>query len=447
LSRGRADLIRGPSTPARPRSMVRRLPILAAVLALAATGAATGAASAQARTGRCLPGGGGPTCHFWTGKAVSVNDGDTVDVDVDGDGSRRAFPVRFAGVQAMELTRYNSRHPSKRRGQCQAVAATNLVERLVRRSHRRVRLAAQRAGTHFGHRLGRTIAVRSGGRWIDVGERLMRAGLALWMPDLVETAWNDRYNKAGQEAAARHAGLWNPSACGSGPQQDVPLKLWASWDPPGVDSLDLNGEFIKVQNRSASAPLALGGWWLRDSMLRRFTFPAGTVVPPGATVTLRVGPGASSGLTFHWGLRETIFQNIGDGAYLFDPQGDLRASMVYPCVVACADPNQGAVALTAQPRRDESVTVRNVSAHAVDLYGYALSKKSYSYAFGPDSVLAPGEQLEVEVEGDPRDDTRLRRHWGLHAPVLRDGGDAIGLSTFSSIVLACDAWGDARCTG
>lgn len=419
--------------------MLRRLLILTAVLTLAV------AASARARTARCLPGGAGPACHVWTGKVVSVNDGDTVDVDVDGDGTRRAFPIRFAGVQAMELTRYDSRHPSRRRGQCQAVAATNLVERLIRRSHRRLRLSAQRPGTRFGHRLGRTIAVRSGGRWVDVGERLMRAGLALWMPDLVETAWNDRYNKAGQEAAARHVGLWNPAACGSGPQQDVPLKLWASWDPPGVDSLDVNGEWIKIQNRGAGAPLALGGWWVRDSMLRRFTFPHGTVVPPGATVTVHVGAGPSSGLTFHWGLRETIFQNIGDGAYLFDPDGDLRAAMVYPCVVACSDPNQGALALSAQPRRDESVQVHNVSGHPVDLYGYALAKKSYSYAFGVDTLLAPGETLTVKVQGDPADDTRLVRHWGLRGPVLHDGGDAIRVSTFSGIALACDAWGGASC--
>jgi len=146
-----------------------------------------------------------------------------------------------------------------------------------------------------------------------------------------------QYN-AGQEAAARHAGLWNPAACGSGPQQDVPLRLWPSWDPPGVDSLDVNGEWVKVQNRSESAPLALGGWWVRDSMLRRFTFPRGTVVPPGATVTVHVGAGPSSGLTFHWGLRETIFQNMGDGAYLFDPDGDLRAWEMYPCVWACPPP-------------------------------------------------------------------------------------------------------------
>jgi hypothetical protein len=119
--------------------------------------------------------------------------------------------------------------------------------------------------------------------------------------------------------------------------------------------------------------------------------------------------------------------------------------MTYPCVVACTDPAQGAFTVTAQPRGDESVRVRNVSDRPIDLYGYMLAKKSYSYAFGPDSVVQPGETLTLEVGGDPADDTRLRRHWGLRSTILHDGGDAVALETFSEIVLACDAWGSVSC--
>jgi hypothetical protein len=53
-------------------------------------------------------------------------------------------------------------------------------------------------------------------------------------------------------------------------------------------------------------------------------------------VTVRVGPGRSGGSTFHWGLPSPVFENasrdargIGDGGYLFDPQGDLRAWRMY----------------------------------------------------------------------------------------------------------------------
>jgi micrococcal nuclease len=57
---------------------------------------------------------------------------------------------------------------------------------------------------------------------------------------------------------------------------------------------------------------------------------------------VHVGPGTSTATHKYWGLPVRIFANptfdasaIGDGGYLFDPRGDLRAHMLYPCVVAC----------------------------------------------------------------------------------------------------------------
>jgi hypothetical protein len=53
-------------------------------------------------------------------------------------------------------------------------------------------------------------------------------------------------------------------------------------------------------------------------------------------VTVRVGRGQASGTEFHWGLDEAIFENlkndgrgVGDGGYLFDRDGDLRAFEMY----------------------------------------------------------------------------------------------------------------------
>jgi endonuclease YncB( thermonuclease family) len=78
------------------------------------------ATPATAAAGPCRPDGTGPSCRIWKARVVDVNDGDTIVVDVKGDGSRRRFSVRFIGVQAMEETRY-SNIPSKRRGQCHAL--------------------------------------------------------------------------------------------------------------------------------------------------------------------------------------------------------------------------------------------------------------------------------------------------------------------------------------
>lgn len=420
---------------------MRRLFVVLPLLALAAIAPAS--AAAHSFTAPCVgPGHSGPSCHFWTAKAVLVNDGDTIGVHVDGDPAGRVYRVRFIGVQAMELHRYDPRHWA---GECHAVAAAKRVRQLLRESHWRVLLSAQHPGKHFTHRLGRWIAVKVGGQWRDLGAIEMAEGLTIAMPGETDWAWNRTYSELGQQAAQRHIGMWDPTTCGVGPSQDVPMRLWVNWDPPGIDREHPNWEWIKVQNLSATTPLRLGRWWVRDSMDRRFTFPPRTVLAPGATATVHVGRGHRRGDSFYWGFRNQIFQNVGDGGYLFDPQGDLRAYMVYPCVFACWDQNQGAIQLSVQTRGRQYVRLTDVSNHPVDLYGYILLKHGRPYDFGPNSVLQPGQTMQVDVIGRRAQDTQFERHWGMSHPILSASGDTVKLLTFSNITVACSAWGDARC--
>jgi endonuclease YncB( thermonuclease family) len=409
-------------------------------LLLIAVGAQAGVA--QARTGPCLGAGqGGPTCHFSSAKVTEVGDGDTIRVRVNGRGPQR--DVRFIGIQAMELHKYGK--PSAWAGECHAVAAARRVLQLVRASHWRVRLSSENPASKYHTRIGRWIGVKVNARWRDLGETLMAEGLTLWFPNGHETAWNDRYELLGQEAALKGIGMWNTSTCGSGPDQNVPLQMWVNWDPPGVDTLTPNAEWIKIRNLSASTPVPLGGWWLRDSDLRRFTFPRGTMLAPNSTITVHPAGGQSSPGIFYWGTSGQVFQNTGDGAYLFDPQGDLRRWMLYRCRVACTDPNQGAVQLTPQLRGAQYVRLTNVSNHPVDLYGYILEKLGRPYDFGPNSVLQPGQTMQVDVEGDPSQDTQFERHWGMDHSILRARGDAVKVLTFTDITVACTAWGDSSC--
>ena len=157
-----------------------------------------------------------------------------------------------------------------------------------------------------------------------------------------------------------------------------------NWDADGNDADDVSGEWVKVKNLDPVNPLPLDGWYIRDSGLRRFTFPPGASIAPGGEVTLYVGQGERFDTDYFWGLTKPVFENttrddrgMGDGAYLFDPQGDIRASMIYPCHVGCANPAQGAVAMTAQPRHAEYVSLTNNSAAALDLESYELKTKPY----------------------------------------------------------------------
>ncbi len=302
--------------------MKRWLPLLLLLLA----------PPAQAATAPCVPGTTEPICHVVTGKVTFVADGDTLDVDLDGDG-RGARRTRITGIQAMEMSRY-SKYRSRRRGDCHAVAATNRLDALVRRARGRARLASMDADPRTGTRIRRSLALRIGGRWEDAGAILLREGHALWLPNPDEWAWNEGYGALAEAAARAGRNLWDPDSCRVGPDQAAGLRVEVNWDADGNDAQNVNGEWFEITNASGAA-VPIGGWWVRDSHLRRYTFPAGAVVPAGGRVRVHVGSGSPDGTRFYWGLSTPAFENTdsapgtGDGGYLFDPDGDLRAWDIY----------------------------------------------------------------------------------------------------------------------
>jgi endonuclease YncB( thermonuclease family) len=408
-------------------------------------------AVAAARTGSCLVPGVDAVCTIWTGKVSMVGDGDTIYVDVAGDGISGSVHVRLTGINAAEQSVY-SKHAGERRGECHALEATARLEALIRKSRGRVRLAALDPESRSRQRLRRSVAVRINGRWRDVGRRLVSEGLALWLPNRGEHVWNRDYSVLSQRAASLGRGLWNPGACGPGPSEGVNLQIWASWDADGADEDFVNGEWIRIRNLDPVTTVALGGWWVRDSQLRRYSFPSWATLPPGETITIHVGDGPDTWTELFWGLPRPVFENVtaderalGDGAYLFDPEGDLRAAMVYPCRHLCADANVGAIQIDAKVRGREHITLRNVSAAPVDLATYQLASRPYMYAFPRDAVLAPGEVMRVEVRGDPELDTRLEKSWGETGPILDNDGDVLRLRSFTDIEIACFAYGDRTC--
>jgi micrococcal nuclease len=303
---------------------------------LAATLFALLALAPSAHAAACLPQAGSPRCAQWTGKVVFVDDGDTIDVDVAGDRTKRPVRVRLVGIQAMEQTVYSS-VASRRRGQCHAVEATARLSALIRAGRNRVRLTAQDIASQSRGRPERSVAVKIGGRWRDTGSILVREGLVLWQPNANDYAWNATYNRLTQQAQRARRGLWNDRYCGPGPDAGVRLSLRVNWDAPGNDSVNVDGEWVEITNHDPLTDLHLGGWWLRDSALRRYTFGRDVVVPALGTLTLYVGRGQDTVSELFWGLPAPAFENptyderaMGDGAYLFDPQGDLRAGLVYP---------------------------------------------------------------------------------------------------------------------
>jgi len=425
---------------------------LLAIAVLAVLLAALPAAAAEARRGACVAGVRGLGCEVWTAKVRSVNDGDTIDVDVIGDGTTASRRIRFAGVQALEQTVYAQ---GGRQGACHAVEATERVERLIKRSRWRVRLAAEDPLSTAQRRSVRTVAVRSGkhGPWRDVGATLMREGLALWWPLWSESSPNLTYSTLLQRAILAQRGMFDPDGCGVGPSAASPLKLNVNWDADGSDTANASDEWVEIRNLDPVNPVPLAGWYLRDAGLRDFLFASHAVIPPGGRITVDVGTQGDDVTVFPWGQRQPVFTNatydddaMGDGAYLFDPLGNVRAAMTFPCRWQCVEPLQNAIGVSADWRgRGESIVLSNPNAGPVDLDDYVVKSAPRSYHLPPGTILAGGASMRIRIVADDEPDTPLDRDWGLAAPMLRDAGDVVELRTYTDIRIGCFAWGDRSC--
>jgi endonuclease YncB( thermonuclease family) len=397
----------------------------------------------------CVPGdAASPRCTWWDARVTFISDGDTIDVRVEGGSERH---IRLTGINAMELQRY-SKYPERRRGDCHAREATALIERYIRAARFRVRLAAQRASSRSGRRLRRSVWVRSGGRWRDLAQLELAAGHALWLPAADEWAHNLEYARLGADALAAQRNLYDPDFCGVGPDQDLPVSIVVNWDADGSDEGNLNGEYVDIRNGGAR-PLSLAGWFFRDSFLRYdrgrrtpgFAFPPSAVVPAGGSLRVRMGCGTNTARELHWCLDGTAFENVtggprhvGDGGYLFDPQRDLRASFLYPCLRGCVDSAAGRVRLDPHPNRPEAITIVNTSAAPVDISDHVLKLRNrgaagqfvFGQVFGPGTVLAPGGSLLYVPESANR---------------FSDNGGVVELRTLDDTLTACTGWGFGRC--
>ena len=119
-------------------------------------------------------------------------------------------------------------------------------------------------------------------------------------------------------------------------------------------------------------------------------------MPPGGHITIYDGVGDDNESEFYWGLRQAAFENVtrdetamGDGAYLFDPQGDLRAVADLPVPRGLRGPQRGRAAdRPRKPRGREAVRITNTGAAPIDLEPYRLDlSKPYGYAFAPGSIV------------------------------------------------------------
>lgn len=97
----------------------------------------------------------------------------------------------------------------------------------------------------------------------------------------------------------------------------VIIIYFVNYDAEGNDNINLNGEWIEIQNIS-DQDVDMTGWKLYDESRHCFDFPYGFVLEAGKSVKIYTGSGENTAFELYWGCSKPVWANDGDCAYLVD---------------------------------------------------------------------------------------------------------------------------------
>lgn len=231
----------------------------------------------------------------------AVLDGDSLEVTIGG----KAAEIRMLGINTPE------------QAECWSAEAGDATARLVEGTSLEI---ADRGRDRFGRLLGYVLA---DGEMVNLSLLLEGHGLAI----ATEHAFRDEFLAAEESAYRAGRGMWGAGACGPPAGERLRIEQIEP-DPPGPDDDPQTGEYLRIRNEGSS-PVDLTGWTVRDeSSTHRYTFPAGTEVAPGATVSVR----SVCGVAEHCFGTATVWSNGGDTALLLDANGNVVDRVRYPGV-------------------------------------------------------------------------------------------------------------------
>jgi len=300
---------------------------------------------------------------------------------------------------------------------------------------------------------------------IDVQAAVAESGLAMWFTIDEEAALSYPYRVIIDRAQADGRGIWNSAYCGPLEQPSAQLSVVVSWDAPGDDNQNVNGEFVVVRNTGSTA-VDLSGWLLRDSSLTSwFTFPDGSVLQPADFRIVHVGKGVGGDPNPHhlyMNSEVALFPNtqdgkfLGDGAYLLDRNTAVRFYDEYPCLESCVDPLQGVVRITkvnakshaklpARRANEEYVIITNLGSSPALMDGYYLRRRVSTYPFLANTVIPPGGAITVRIGSGAF--TATTQFWGQPSTLLNDVKDDVALLSNKNVLLSRVSWSRPTANG
>ncbi|WP_137286970.1 lamin tail domain-containing protein [Halorussus salinisoli] len=99
-------------------------------------------------------------------------------------------------------------------------------------------------------------------------------------------------------------------------------------DARGVEDENLNDEYVVFRN-AGDRTIDLSGWTVADEADHTYTFPEGTTLGPGETLTLHTGTGRDGGGDYYWNAERPVWNNAGDTVFVRTDEGRLVLEVEY----------------------------------------------------------------------------------------------------------------------
>jgi micrococcal nuclease len=162
-------------------------------------------------------------------------------------------------------------------------------------------------------------------RYVYVNEtfvnlELVRSGMATSYEFEPNTKHTSDLDAAETQAKNAKIGIWSPSP------HSITLSQM-TYDAPGNDNDNLNGEFIVFLNEGNTS-LDMTGWMVLDESNNDYFFPV-FALGNSSSVTLYIGSGTDTNSELYWGSSKSIWNNGGDELFLRDSQGLLVTHYKY----------------------------------------------------------------------------------------------------------------------
>ena len=371
--------------------------------------------------------------NSWTGDVLAVGDGDTFVVRLT---SGAIQTIRIAGVNTNEVNRTPK---------CYADEATARLKQLI--EGKTVRLEADDPNSRAEGRPIRHVFVGS----TNVAETLLREGYGVALIFMEEIDYAADYLHAFWDAADAGVGLHDPGLCGGSTGMSG-LEMITNGDASGSEASNPNGEWVLLRNTGSSS-FDLTGWQLKDSALEFWSFPNNTVIPAGGSLQIHAGHGSDNAQHKYMGFGYSIYSGI-DGAFLLDPQGDIRLFDYWPCRGICDGPGALSPLIIDEVNWDapgnddldpngEWIKVKNVGTSSVDLQDWHLESYPWIVYSADSRVMAPGSTVTFYVGHGTNTATKV--YWGQDKSILNTEGDAVALFDPSNNVADCFAYGSGSC--